>query len=366
VFRSECLKFFVLQELSAVTTILPPQCESNVLAQQDQARNFGAMMQMITGYWVSASIYAVTRLGIPDLLEMGPLGYEDLARRTEANADYLYRVLRALCGVGIFHELPEKVFEQTPLSRMLACDTPGSMRGIALMMGEEHYQVWGRLYKTLKAGDSAFESVYGMPVFEYFEKKPQSGEIFNQAMTSFASGMHRAALGVYDFSRFNTIVDVGGGHGALLTGILRQCPSVQGILFDLPHVVSDANIPADLASRLSKAPGDFFREVHPGADAYVLSTVIHDWSDDLALKILRNIHAAMPEHGTLLLLENMVEADNQPSPAKFLDINMLLMTEGGRERSSAEYRKLFADAGFELTHIVPTPSRICVLEGRKR
>jgi len=203
------------------------------------------MMQMITGYWVSASIYAAVKLGVPDLLEMGPLDYQDLAKRTECNADYLYRVLRALSGVGIFHELPDKSFEQTPLSRMLTSDLPGSMRSIALMMGEEHYHVWGNLYHSLKTGNRAFEATYGMPVFEYFEKNPAAAETFNGAMTGFATGMHRAALAVYDFSRFPTLVDVGGGHGALLTSILRQHPQVSGVLFDLPHVVAGACIPAD-------------------------------------------------------------------------------------------------------------------------
>jgi len=331
-----------------------------------QAHNFVSMMQMITGYWVSACIYAVAKLGIADLLSLGALPIEDLAQRTQTDSDALYRVMWALSSVGVFHELPQKRFEQTPFSALLVSDIPGSVRYMAIMMGEEHYQVWGNLLTSLKTGDRAFETVYGMPVFEYFQKNPESGEIFNNAMTGFASGMHSAVVNVYDFSRFQTLVDVGGGHGALLTNILHRFPNLKGILFDLPHVGEHAPIATELAGRLQTVSGDFFLPSLPGADAYILSTMIHDWSDELSLKILKNIHTAMSDNGTLLLVENVVEADNQPHFGKFLDINMLLMTEGGRERTSAEYRALYQQAGFELTQIIPTNSRICIIEGRKR
>lgn len=334
--------------------------------QAEQMQHFGAMMQMITGYWTTASIYAAARLGIADLLQLGSLSVKDLSIRTETNEDYLYRLLRALSGMGIFQELPEKRFEQTPMSRLLAADCPNSIRGMAMMMGEEHYQVWGNLLKALKTGDRAFETTFGLPIFDYLQKHPESGEIFNAAMTGFASTMHRAVVNVYDFSPFHTLVDVGGGHGALLSSILQEYPKLEGVLFDLPHVTAGATIPVVIKDRFTAVGGDFFQAVHPGADAYILSTVIHDWSDELSLKILKNIHAAMPEKGTLLLVENVVESDNQPSFAKFLDINMLLMTEGGRERSSEEYRALYEVAGFELTRIIPVHNQFAVIEGRKR
>lgn len=345
---------------------LSQQLKETQPLQRPPTDGFNAIMQMVTGYWTSACIYTVAKLGIPDLLQSGALGIEALAQRTGTHADYLYRVMRAVSGLGVFRELPDKIFEQTSLSLLLASHTPGSMRSMAIMLGEEHYQVWGYLLNSLKAGDRAFETVYGMPVFEYFQKNPESGEIFNAAMTGFASGMHSAVAGVYDFSKFTTLIDVGGGHGALITHILRQFPKLQGVLFDLPHVVSGAPIAPELSSRFMKVSGDFFQAVHPGGDAYILSNVIHDWSDQLALKVLRNIYTAMPKQGTLLLVEHIVESDNQPATAKFLDINMLLMTEGGRERSRAEYAILFKQAGFEPTQIVSTPAGVCVLEGIKR
>ncbi|MCE3236189.1 MAG: methyltransferase [Vampirovibrio sp.] len=329
-------------------------------------QGFQTLMPMITGYWVSACIYAAAKLQVADLLKNGPVAVGRLAEQCSVNEDYLYRVLRALAGLGIFHETADRQFEQTTLSNLLRADVEGSMHSIAVMMGEEHYHTWGRLLQSMQSGDQAFETLYGMPVFDYFEKNPEPSKTFNNAMTGFASNVHRAVVSAYDFSTFHTLVDVGGGHGALLTAILEKNPTLKAILFDVAHVVAGARIPQTLASRFETASGDFFQAVPTGGDAYILSTVIHDWSDELSLKILRNIHTAMPANGTLLLVEHVVEPDNQPSMGKLLDINMLLMTQGGRERSSAEYRELYRQAGFELTRIVPTPSGVCVIEGKKQ
>jgi hypothetical protein len=335
--------------------------------QNSDVQAFPAMMQMITGYWVSVCIYVAAKLGVADVLSgQQALSVAELAKQVQANEDYLYRILRALAGVGIFKELAGKRFEQTAFSDLLRADVPGSMRGIALMMGEEHYRAWGHLFESVKTGKRPFEAVYGMPVFEYFQKNSEASEIFNDAMTGFASNLHAAVVAAYDFSGFQKIVDVGGGHGALLSVILKNYPKLQGVLFDLPHVVQGASLAQDLKERIEIVGGDFFQSVYTGGDVYILSTVIHDWDDAAAVKILRNVHAAMPDSGILLLSENVVEPDNQPSPAKFLDINMLVMTEGGRERSSEEYRELFRGAGFELTRTIPTPAGLYVIEGIKR
>lgn len=335
-------------------------------ASTPASQGFQTLMQMITGYWVSACVYSAAKLQIADLLKNGPLPVSQLAQQCAVNEDYLYRVLRALCGVGVFQEQANRHFEQTALSNLLRTDVEGSMNSIAVMMGEEHYRVWGHLLQSMQSGDQAFETLYGMPVFQYFEKNPEPAQIFNKAMTGFASNMHRAVVSVYDFSTFHTLVDVGGGHGALLSAILEKTPGLKAVLFDLPHVVNGAQIPQAVKDRIEVTHGDFFQAVPTGNDAYILSHIIHDWSDDLALKILRNIHTAMPANGTLLLVEHVVEPDNQPSLGKLLDINMLLMTQGGRERSSEEYRELYRQAGFELTRIVPTASGVCVIEGKKQ
>jgi hypothetical protein len=326
---------------------------------------FPAMMQMITGYWVSGCLYVVAKLGVADLLKNGPVDIAYLSKTLSVNEDALYRVLRALCGVGVFKELENKQFEQTPFSDALRTEIPGSMRSLTIMLGEEHYKVWGHLLESVKSGNRAFEAVYGMPVFEYFKQNPESSEIFNQAMTGFASNVHRAVISNYNFSGFKKIVDVGGGHGALLAAILENTPNLNGVLFDLPHVIQGASIPKSLQERFTTATGDFFESIYAGGDAYILSTVIHDWDDALSLKILKNIYQAMPEKGTLLLVENVVESDNQASVGKFLDINMLLMTQGGRERTSEEYRVLYQQAGFELKRVILAPSGVSILEGVK-
>lgn len=331
-----------------------------------QAADFPMMMQMMTGFWGSQCIYVAAKLELADLLANGPKTTETLAQDAQANADFLYRILRSLASLGIFEETEPKTFQNTSLSELLKT-APTSLRAFALMMGEEHYQAWGKLAEGVQSGQTPFELTFDMPVFEYFAKNARASEIFNQAMTSFAAGIHSAAIDCYDFSAFKTMVDIGGGHGKLLETLLKQNATMQGILFDLPHVIDGAQaLKAEFGDRVSLVGGDFFQSVAPGGDAYILSTVIHDWSDDLALNILRNIHTAMPAQGTLLLLEHVIEADNRPSMGKMLDINMLAMTQGGKERTRQEFTDLYAQAGFELTRIVPTARGISVIEGRKQ
>jgi O-methyltransferase domain/Dimerisation domain len=302
---------------------------STTLSQpsQKEAAAFPMMMQMMTGFWGTQCIYVAAKLTLPDLLANGPKSAEALASEAQANPAFLYRVLRALAGMGIFEETQPGTFKNTPLSDLLKTAST-SLRAFALMMGEEHYQAWGKLVEGVQSGQAPFELTYGMPVFEYFAQNARPSEIFNQAMTSFAAGVHSAAAHCYDFSGFKTLVDVGGGHGKLLETLLSQNPALKGILFDLEHVIAGAQVLKDqFGERVSLVGGDFFQSVASGGDAYILSTVIHDWSDDLALKILRNIHAAMPAQATLLLVEHVIEVDNRPSMGKMLDINMLAMTQ---------------------------------------
>jgi hypothetical protein len=329
------------------------------------------LLQMATGYWTSQCLYVAAALRIADALHAGPKAIDVLARETKSNEDYLYRVMRAACSVGVFEEKDGRTFAQTPLSNALRSDNAHSALSMVEMMGrEEHFKAWGHLLESVQKGDRPFEAVFGMPVFEYFAKHPEAGEVFNKAMTCFATSMHRTVIGCYDFSRFKTLVDVGGGHGALLRGILESNPGLNGVLFDLPHVVQgmppSETLPEALQSRFKAVGGDFFQSIHPGADAYILSTVIHDWSDELSIQILKNIHAAMAEKGTLLLVENVIDPDNRPHFGKFLDLNMLVMTEGGRERSREEFKTLYEAAGFELSQVIPLPSGLCIIEGIKQ
>ncbi len=323
------------------------------------------LMQMMTGYWVSQVIYTVSKLGIADLLKAGPRHITELVTDLEANEDFLYRVLRASGSLGLFEEKEGRIFQTTPLGELLRSDHPDSMRPVALMLGEEHYQAWGMLKDAVLSGQSPFQSVFGMQVFEYFEKNPAAGETFNDAMTALVRNDHGIIASSYDFSPFRRIVDVGGGHGMLLAAILGRYPNLEGVLFDLPHVAksaADTLAKAGLSKRCQIESGDFFKAVASGGDAYILAHIVHDWSDDLAVRILQNIRQVIPAHGRLLLVETVISPGNSHAMAKLMDLNMLVMTPGGRERTEAEYASLLERAGFRLIRIVPTPSEISIIE----
>lgn len=330
-----------------------------------------ALMQMLTGFWVSQSIYAAARAGVADALQEGPLSVGELAARLDAHEENLYRLLRALASLGIFRETGARVFELTPVAALLASDHPHSMRPMALMLGEVNYPAWGNAYRAIQDGVSPFEATFGMNAYEYFASHPAEAAHFHAAMTALVANDHRAILNAYDFSGLGTVVDVGGGQGLLLASILRQHAGLCGVLFDLPPVVAQA--PALLesqgvASRCRIEAGDFYQAVPGGGDAYILSRVLHGFSDDLCEKILACVHAAMPATARLLVMEFVLEPGNDPATArtKLMDVNMMVFAPGGRDRTREEYRALLERAGLQLTRVVPTESGIAVIEAAKR
>lgn len=330
--------------------------------------HFANLMQMMTGYWVSQAIYSAAKLEIPDLLKDTSMSASKLAEKLEANEDFLYRLLRALGTLGILVEEDQKVFKLTPMGKMLRRDVPNSMQAIALMLGEEHYQAWGKLADGIMSGKTPFEAVYTTQCFEYFEKNPQASETFNQAMTAFVKNEISAIASAYDFSQFERLIDIGGGHGWLLATILKKHPELSGLVFDLPHVAEGAiehfkN--EGVSSRAQTQGGDFFTSVPDNADAYILSHIIHDWSDELATKILVNIHKAMRPEGKLILAETVIIPDSQPVMGTLMDLNMLVMTPGGRERTTEEYRQLLAAAKFKLLQIIPVTPMVSIIEAIK-
>jgi hypothetical protein len=205
--------------------------------------------------------------------------------------------------------------------------------------------------------------VYGESFFAYLGRQPEQAALFDAAMTSISSGELTAILAAYDFSGLTKIIDIGGGPGTLLQGILEQYPQASGVLFDLLSVVTEAHpIKASpVAARCSFVGGDMFRAVPPDGDAYILKSILHGWSDAEALQILRNCRQAIAEQGKLLVLELLLAPSNQPDFAKWLDLNMLVLLSG-RERSEAEFRELYAAAGFRLTRIIPLGAR-AIIEG---
>ncbi len=325
------------------------------------------MIQLISGFWVSRAIHLAAKLGLADEMQEGqPISAAELAEATGAHAPSLYRLMRALASVGIFVEDEDKRFDLTPLGAILKSNVPGSMRALAISeLGEVHYKAWGDAMHSIKTGEIAFDHVFGMSAWDYFTKHPENAQIFNQSMTELTRLVEGAVLESYDFSSFGKIVDVGGGHGSLLTSILKKNPHAKGVLFDSPQVIGGAQnrIQAEgLAERCETVAGDFFEFVPAGGDAYIMKHIIHDWDDKQSVAILRQCRSAIKEDGKLLLVEQVILPGNEPQLGKFSDLIMLVMT-GGRERTEQEYSDLYAAAGFKLTNIIQTQSPVSVIEG---
>jgi hypothetical protein len=319
---------------------------------------------------VSAALQVALQLKIADQVAKGPRPVADLARTTQVDEDALYRTLRALSSVGIFEETTPRTFASTPAAELCRSDAPGLYPLLVFLTDPMHFRVYAELIHSVQTGRPAGDKVLGMPVFQYFEKNPAHSEIFNNAMTSFSAMVVPATLKAYDFSGIETLVDVAGGHGHVLMSILREYPRMRGVLFDIDHVIAGA-VPkiaaAGLQDRMTTQAGDFFKSVPEGGDAYIMKHIIHDWNDDQATVILRNIARMLKgkPRGRVILLEAVIQPDNQADLAKLVDLEMLVFP-GGRERTESDFATLFAGAGFELTRVVPTESPLSVIEGRLR
>lgn len=323
------------------------------------------LLKMATGYWVSQAVYVAAKLGIADLLEKGPRSCSDLASDTGTHRDSLCRLMRALVSLGVFTAEERNCFGPTPTGQCLQSNTAGSMRAMVLTLGEEHYQAWAHLLHSVRTGQPAFDHVYGTSLFQYLAENVAVGRTFDQAMANVTALASFAVALAYPFSSFTTVVDVGGGRGALLRAILMANSELNGILFDVVPVIEGAKkyISAHgLAGRCAAVAGDFFRSVPPGADVYILKNVIHDWDDDGSATILRNCQRALARNGRVLVVETLMSPDGNRFFASLMDLNMLVIS-GGRERGEAEYRALFDKAGLKLTKIVPTLFPLSLIEG---
>lgn len=322
--------------------------------------------RMIRGFQLSQAIHVAAVLGIADLLRDGPRTSEELARATDAHPATLYRLLRALSAVGVFEEAPIRTFTLTPLSERLLTDRSDSIAGWAVLIGQEYFwNAWGNLLLGIKTGENIFPQLHdGMGVGEYREARPELNAVFNAAMTSGSRGVSNMILKAYDFSQFNVIVDVGGSRGALLAAILKANPSARGVNFDQPHVVSDVDLKTvGVADRCELVGGSFFESVPAGGDAYIMKSIIHDWTDDESIEILKVCRKAMSPQAKLLVIELVVGPPNKGRATKFSDLNMLALP-GGRERTEEEFAHLFYQAGFHLTQVARSgPDMFCVIEG---
>jgi hypothetical protein len=321
------------------------------------------LRSLITGFQLSAAVNVAADLGLSDLLAPGPRTVSDLAAATSTHEETLRRLLHALSTIGIYDERPDDAYANTDLGAGLRSDLPGSLRPLARTVNAAaHWSAWGHLGHSVRTGENAFEALHGVDVWTHRLRHPAENEIFNDNMASLTSTVAEAVAAAYDFGGLASVVDVGGGQGALLAAVLGRYPHLTGTVFDLPQAVA-AEPPSDgLAPRWSAVSGSFFEEV-PGADAYLVKSILHDWPDDRCVDILRTLRRGLHDHGVVLLVETVLGRPGHERTAAFSDLNMLVMP-GGRERTKEEYAALLAAAGLVLTGVVDTDSRMSVIEAR--
>jgi O-methyltransferase domain/Dimerisation domain len=333
--------------------------------QQDE-QPAATLMRLVSGFQVSKAISVAAELGIADLLGDGPRSADELAETTGSHPRSLYRLLRALAAVSVFREDQEGRFALTPLSECLRSDAVGSVAPMAVFFGHpDYWQAWGDLRHSVQTGEYAFRHVHGMSPWEYRVRHPETGAVFDRAMTGLSRAGDNAALAAYDFGRFGSVVDVGGGQGAFLAALLAKQQGTQGVLFDQAHVVAQAQPvleAAGVADRCRVEAGSFFESIPEGGDAYVMKHVLVDWEDDDALAILRTCRRAIGADKRMLVIEPIITQGHESAAAKLLDV-AVLVSPGGKLRTRDELGTLFGATGFRLSSIYPTSAGEYVVEG---
>lgn len=316
------------------------------------------LFQIAGGYLLVRSLHAVADLGIADALGEKPTTISALAKATDTNADALGRVLRLLSANGVF-KLSADTVSHTPASHLLRSEHPQSMRPLVRMLGlPVIWKVAEHLKESLRIGEPAVAKVLPEGFWSHFSKHEEDARLFDAAMTAKAQGHIAGILAAYEFGKFKTIADIGGGAGHLLKAVLDAAPQAQGVLFDLPHVIEKA---APLASpRLTLTGGDFFKDALPAADGYLIMEVIHDWPDSESVAILSAVRRAALKGAKLLMIEQIIPDTPGPDWSKALDVLMLTLL-GGKQRTIDEYRALLSKAGFRLQGEIKTPG-ISILE----
>jgi hypothetical protein len=326
------------------------------------------LLRLVNGFQISQALHVAALLAVADHLKDGPKSADVLARASDAHPGSLYRLLRALAAVGVFHESDDMEFSLTPVGFCLTSDAVGTRRNWAQYVGGPgNWHAWGNLLHSIKSGEGAYPVTHGMDAWSYRQQHPEEQAVFDSAMTGNSLSHARAVLEAYDFKTFPRIVDIGGGQGLLLREILLACPASRGVLFDQPQVVASTTLMTTpgLENRVETFAGSFFDAIPPGADAYVMKVILHDWDDDKAIEILRACSRAMSPTATLVVIERVIGPPNQIPEAKFSDLNMLV-SHGALERTREEFDDLLAKGGFWLDRVIPTRSPLSVIVGRVR
>lgn len=325
-----------------------------------------ATMDFISDLWGFQVVYTLTELKVWDHLARGLHSSLDIAAEISVDKDCLYRLLRAATNIDLVKQISEKEFELLPIGRALCESETETFRDFIVFMGRHGWRFWGKLLECTKNGQSAIELETGMQPFEYLNSKPELAEDFNRAMTAISNIVIDAFIAGYNFSDIGTVVDVGGGHGRLLGGVLEEFPQMKGILFDLPGVVEGAERVLNklgIKDRCEVVGGDFFSKVPDAGDLYIMKAIIHDWNDEDAIKILSTVRESIPKNGKLALIEMIVPGPNKKHLAKFLDIEMIVHA-AGKERTKEEFAQVLQRANFKLKKITPLAGPTSVIEAR--
>jgi ubiquinone/menaquinone biosynthesis C-methylase UbiE len=326
------------------------------------------MLEIITASWMSQAVHAAAELRIADILAAGRKTSAEVAAAAASDSSSVHRLLQALCAIDICKESADGEFELTSLGQLLREDSPQSLRSWAMWWGEHLWPAWGKLAYSVRTGKSARALLKGTEGFKHLEDDPAAAATFNRALVELTRMNTDGIVGGFDFARFKTIVDVGGGYGELLTAILRANPSAEGVLFDLSHAIDEARrrfAEIGLAERCKFVAGDFFQSVPAGGDAYVLKSVIHDWNDEKSEQILRSCAKAMKDESRLLIVEQVLPDRRESNPVhqslSRSDLTMLVAHAAG-ERTETQFRALLQRSGFEVIRIVPAGVTFSVIE----
>jgi len=358
--------------MSTIATQQPSNSVPAVVLQADATMTRNPqeiLLQTGLAYIASACLNTAVKLRIPDLIGSGSKDVDVLALKSGIDPDYLFRVLRVLEVSQIVVRTAPRSYKLTDAGQLLRRGVPGSMSDCIEWIADPlHLKLYSELKHSVEEGRTTFDRVYGEPFFSWISKPENRDEaaVFNNAMTNISEMCTPAFLEAYDFSAFTKIVDVGGGHGALLRSILHAYPTATGIVAEMSALIPATKraIAEDrLASRCEAAECNFFEAVPAGGDCYLMKHIVHDWADGPALQLLRNIRSVMPANGRLILAEAVIDDSAEPHPGKLLDIEMMAFV-GGRERTRNEFWQLLQSAGFRLERIIPTKSPLCLLEAK--
>jgi hypothetical protein len=324
-----------------------------------------AVFEKSQAFWIAKAIGVACELNIADILVHRPMKIEEIATATQTNPEALYRLMRALAGEGIFKESKDGIFSNTPLSKGLA-EGKGSMKNMILhQFNETNWKIIGNLGLSVLSGKSAAREMWGTDAFTHLEKNPDKNEMYNKAMTDTSALTSLVFLAAYSFKKDKYIIDIGGGEGYLLSMILNKYKHLKGVVYDLPHVVKTAGQnfkKFGVEDRAMLEAGNFFETVPSGGDIYIMKNILHAFDDKLCINLLENVNKAMEAGKKLLIMEAVIEADNQPAYGKMFDLQMLIGTDGGKERTRNEFESILNKSGFRIKRVIPTVSPFSILE----